>query len=86
MSKEKKRKADDGGINNGLHHFSVGKITDTLCSGNRDMSSKVFDEQKGPDTKSHYFLSKLLSAADRNSIRKKVDTDMIQILNAMCRI
>lgn len=66
-----KKKADDGGINKGLKHFNAEEKTDTLTVENRATPSKSVIEHKVPNTKTHFFLNKLLSAADRNSKRKK---------------
>lgn len=63
-----KRIVDNGGINNGMQHFQ--KIISTNTNTNT-ITETSETQLKLPDTRTHFFLGKLLAAADRNASRKK---------------
>lgn len=66
--------ADENGINKGLHRFkSIQKSTDSSASDiDRELSNMLARTNLNKnDTQTHYFLKKLLAAADTNSKRKK---------------
>lgn len=59
---------DSGGKNKGLHHFQKSIIS----TETEDVTEKVSNiQQKMFESKTHFFLGKLLDAANRNSSRKK---------------
>lgn len=60
---------DSGGKNKGLHHFQKSNIS---TKTGEDVIEKASDmQQKLVESKTHFFLGKLLDAANRNSSRKK---------------
>lgn len=65
-----KKIVDGNGVNKGIAHF-----TTEICAGatitGKEIQSLVEIEPGHSETKTHYFLNKLLSAADRNSKREK---------------
>lgn len=61
-----KEKVDGDGINKGLHQFNVGKN-----EKENQIATSGVAVYKIPNTKTHFLLCKLLSAADRNASRKK---------------
>lgn len=61
-----KRMVDDGGTNGGILHFQ--QTASTIAS---NVSTDTSKSDKLPDTSTHFFLHKLLTAANRNSTRKK---------------
>lgn len=60
-----KKIADGKGINSGLSHFN-NKASNTATT-----TKALQGEDECSDTKTHYFLKKLISAANRNAKREK---------------
>lgn len=68
-----KKVVDRNGENVGLAHFSVKSCDVTHSTAAITNNEEQKKKNSESNTKSHYFLNKLLSAADMNSTRKKED-------------
>lgn len=64
------RRVDCDGVNKGIAHFTINS-SDGAKATEKEIQNAVPSDDVHNETKTHYFLNKLLSAADQNSKREK---------------